>query len=478
MEKIARDCGAMIRSRKLKINKCIISTLSVLSNSPNTNNLTMLSVYNVYDKLAEESLGEKLSKKCVHKRLDNDEMVECLKSLLESVSSVIAHTAQKMFKKIVPKDVQLLLKNLGVNDIILIDGTEIDVRPSLAKDEDFKGSNKGRPHLDGEPSRPGIKLHVAYSVAKQTFIYIDVTNACESERAHVLTERFSNCLIIADRGYVSVELEKKINESNNYFIIKGKSNTTGNIDAAFSSNSQLPNLTNQKLKDVEIKETMDFDITSKYYRFPDNNTENTTDNVTQTEQQSNNEDEKKSCFDTHQCRVVRECHLTQNSDENVITLRTNLPRNRVNAKQIFLLYRIRWTVEIFNKVCKSSNTLHSINSGEKTIVYEFIILSIMSNLIKTYFGYLTQISYNIEWISIQKLNKYLTNNVLEKFYAAILHKRKSKIYQIVKELLGLISQNCQRGKPSKRDRERLKDFPLLIQTINNFWNEPKNFSES
>jgi len=65
-----------------------------------------------------------------------------------------------------PKDVQIQLRNLGVNDIILIDGIEIDVRPSLAKDEDFKGSNKGRPHLDSEPSRPGIKLHVAYSVAK------------------------------------------------------------------------------------------------------------------------------------------------------------------------------------------------------------------------------------------------------------------------------------------------------------------------
>ena len=138
---------------------------------------------------------------------------------------------------------------------------------------------------------------------KHSFIYIDVTRACESERAHVLTDKISNSLIIDDRGYVSVELEKKINESNNYFIIKGKSNTTGNIDAAFSSNSQLPNLTNQKLKDGEIKKTMDFDITSKYYRFPDNNTENTTNNVAQTEQQSNNENEKKSCFDTHQCRV-------------------------------------------------------------------------------------------------------------------------------------------------------------------------------
>ena len=155
VEKVARSCGAMVRSRKLKIDKYIISALSVLSNSnsPNTNNLTMRSVYNVYNKLTDESKGETISKKCVHKHLDNDEMVECLRLMLESVSSVIARITQKMFKKIVPKDVQLLLKNLGVDDIILIDGTEIDVRPSLAKDEDFKGSNKGRPHLDGEPSR-------------------------------------------------------------------------------------------------------------------------------------------------------------------------------------------------------------------------------------------------------------------------------------------------------------------------------------
>ena len=89
----------------------------------------------MYNKLTDESKGETISKKCVHKHLDNDEMVECLRLMLESVSSVIARITQKMFKKIVPKDVQLLLKNLGVDDIILIDGTEIDVRPSLAKDE-------------------------------------------------------------------------------------------------------------------------------------------------------------------------------------------------------------------------------------------------------------------------------------------------------------------------------------------------------
>ena len=109
---------------------------------------------------------------------------------------------------------------------------------------------------------------MAYSVARQNFVYIDVTDARESERAHVLTDRLSDCLIIADRGYVSFELEKKIGESNNRFIIKGKCNTAGEIKAAFDSNSEeLSDLIGSNLKDVKIKERMDFD-TSPNAAFP------------------------------------------------------------------------------------------------------------------------------------------------------------------------------------------------------------------
>ncbi len=115
-------------------------------------------------------------------------------------ATATAGLTQKKYDKIVPGNVRKLLKNLNVKDIVLIDGTEIDARPSPAKDEKFQGNGKGCPHLDGEPPRLGIKLHAAYSVAKQNFIYIDVTEACESERARVLTEKLSDCLIIADRG--------------------------------------------------------------------------------------------------------------------------------------------------------------------------------------------------------------------------------------------------------------------------------------
>ena len=452
VEKVARDSGAVVRDRKLKVNKFVFAVLTILGASPKTQNLTMKSVHNVYNRLA--NLGERLSAKCMHKHLDSDKMTECMKALLESISSAIAGLTQKKRAQIVPKAVRKLLKNLNVKDIVLIDGTEIDARPSLAKDEEFQGSGKGRPHLDGEPSRPGIKLHVAYSVAGQNFVYIDVTDARESERAHVLTDRLSDCLIIADRGYVSFELEKKIAESGNYFIIKGKSNSTGKIKAAFGSDSEeLSDLIGSNLKDAGIKDRTDFDILSER-RVPAGN---------------GDDEQNKSSAEMHECRVVRELHECRDGEEKLITLRTNLPRDSVSAEQIFMLYRIRWTVEIFNKVCKSGNALHSINSGKKPIVFEFIILSIMSMLIKTYLGYLAQISHNFEWLSMQKLNSYLSGSVLDKFYMAIMNCGKSKIYQVVKELFELIGQNCQRGKPSARDRELLKDFPALVDAINSFW---------
>ena len=96
-------------------------------------------------------------------------------------------------------------------------------------------------------------------------------------------------------------------------------------------------------------------------------------------------------------------------------------------------------------------------------------------MIKTFFGYLTQIDYDIGLISIQKLNKRLANTNLLNFYKALIFYGKSKTYKIVKELLGIIALNCQREKSSTRDKEQLKDFPTLVYTINNFWNDPKNF---
>lgn len=142
MEKLARESNALIRNRKLKINKYFVSALIVLSNSPNSKIFTMQSIYDMYTSLASKENGEILIKKCVHKHLDNEEMVACTGRMLEEALKVISSITKQKFKKIVPKEVKLLLNQLKVNDIILIDGTEFNVQPSLSGDDDFKGSSK------------------------------------------------------------------------------------------------------------------------------------------------------------------------------------------------------------------------------------------------------------------------------------------------------------------------------------------------
>ena len=82
------------------------------------------------------------------------------------------------------------------------------------------GCRKGKFHA-------GLKLHVAFSLKKQSFEHISVTQAVDSERAQVLPERYRNVLFIMDAGHCGHELENKIVASGNHFLIKGKSNAAG-----------------------------------------------------------------------------------------------------------------------------------------------------------------------------------------------------------------------------------------------------------
>ena len=81
--------------------------------------------------------------------------------------------------------------------------------------------------------------------------YIEVTEVVGSERDCVHPERFTNCLIIADRGYISEELEKRITDSGNLFLIRGKANTAGIITECFDDNGQnIPKYIGKTVKAV------------------------------------------------------------------------------------------------------------------------------------------------------------------------------------------------------------------------------------
>ena len=159
-----------------------------------------------------------ISAKCFRNRLDQEGLaafgLDLISSVLKSHVGLCNHMQCGMYT--------VLMKELGVDDIILVDGTEIAVRKSLAAECECK-----------EKFHAGLKLRVAFSLKKQSFEHISVTQAVDSERAQVLPERYRYVLFIMDTGYCGHELENKIVASGNHFLIKGKTNTAGKVVSAW-----------------------------------------------------------------------------------------------------------------------------------------------------------------------------------------------------------------------------------------------------
>jgi len=199
-----------------------------------------------YNRNQDEAL--RMSHKCIHKQLDTDETLSVVKTIVEQSISLFSHKFAKKIKKYLSKELLSLLDILGVKDIILIDGTEIDLQYSCAAN--FGCQGKGRDRLDGEAARPGTKLNVVYSLVQQTFIYIDISEAVGSERERVLKEYLKDSLLIADRGYVDEELENSLSEAGIQFLIRGKVNTSGTITEAFAEDGTILNeYIGKRLKD-------------------------------------------------------------------------------------------------------------------------------------------------------------------------------------------------------------------------------------
>lgn len=427
IESIARQEGALIRQRKFSLSSYLINAVKNMCAPVKKSEFTLCSMHESYNRLHPDNT---LSHKCIHKQLQSDESLNTVKILLSEALSLYQSKAfYRELKKSLPEDLDKLLTELKVKDIILIDGTEIDLSYSCA--DNFSCKGKGRLRLDGKPPRPGLKLHVAFSVIKHTFEYIEITEAVGSERDCVHPERFNNCLIIADRGYVNEELEKRIADSGNLFLIRGKSNTAGSITKAVSDEfAEIKEFKGLKVNQLPLDANADLQVESAR---------------------------------GHSIRVIVRHH--KHNDDSCSIIRTNIPGDRLCAKQIYLLYRLRWTIELFNKANKQSSCLQSINSADKNIILIFLLLSVLVSVIKTYCGHKARFENNLKWLSMLKLHK--RNAVFKRLYEALLSKGLSTVYQIFKELLDDIALNAKRSMPSNRDRVELKDLPLLIWEIVN-----------
>ncbi|MBQ3678363.1 MAG: transposase [Succinivibrio sp.] len=432
LNSLAKECRALKRDRKFKFNAFVKAMMSMFNSSPKEHNVTIAAAKRYYDSLIPREYM--LESKPFYNQLDKPEVKACLELLLSHVLNfAISVSGESAFRQM--GKVRRLLKKLQVDDIIMVDGCEVvldDDAYANFKTLGFNCSGKGRKHKDGAEPSPALKLHVAYSLKYQTFVHIDITGVCESERAHVPFGDFRNTLFVMDRGYAGDELEEEIEASGNYFLIRGKKSTAGKITflSDFYGREVHDKYDGCAVKAVELAE---FDADVLFGK-------------------------------DHQIRIVK-CQIKDPKCGAMVTsyFRTNLERDRLGPKQCGYLYRLRWQIELLNKVCKSDNGMSTINSSKPHIIIEFLILSLLSTLFKTIMAHLTQSKYKFEFISMQKVHELAKQ--FDALLIALISGSKRKISQIVKELLEYMAEHCQRSRPSRTNRKLVKDLPMQLDKI-------------
>ena len=426
---VARETKFTIRQRNFDPAVYTLIAIAYCMTSPKEREFRLIRLAMKYN----EETGSNLAPKNIYDQLCKPEAKEFTKRITTELLHVVSNIVGEQIKGALPTDIHELLRLLKVNDIILIDGVEVALFPGCAANFDCKG--KGRKNLDGSDAKPGLKLHVAFSLLTMTFSYVEVTGACGNEKQQVLPERFDNCLLIMDRGYVNDELEQRISSNGkNKYIIKGKRNMAGTIIRAFKPNGkEATKHIGKKVKDLPKNANLDMDV-----------------------RLSNGE----------VIRVIQHVKPKQSRDDNpVVLLRTNLPRKIACFEQIVKIYRIRWQVELDAKCLKSGNALQSINSCKENVIMNFINFTLMASLVKTYFGLKAILKRKIAMTSLSMLKIQCYGYFFKDRLIRLCTKSINIRTQIFKELLDFIESNCRRSPPSKRDQKLLKDLPTLVAHI-------------
>ena len=250
-------------------------------------------------------------------------------------------------------------------------------------------------------------------------------------------------LLLADRGYKSEKLEKELIDQDVKFCIKGKKSMASEIVLeAFGSNGQRYDQYIGKPY-AEIKNAVDdpiLDVTVK-------NKEG--DEIRIVRKKSNSNGDRKNGENSHP----------------YLYLRTNIKREELSAKELFQLYRLRWQVEFFFCCLKQGNCLKSINSNNKNIILIFLLLGIMSALIKLYMTINTAKKAQKNLIDYSLLKVSFKPMIFTDLFENLCIVGKSKFYEIIIDINEQINEYCQKGEPSERDAALFKDYRLIYQDL-------------
>ena len=371
---LARDCGLVKRYRKIHPLVFIKAYLDAIREGGRKPSIG--AIWRKYCLLCEFSGGKTVSRGAIEKfiaRVNLDKFTTEFLKELEKYTD-----AQSMSQSAdAVNELQGLIS--GLEDVIAQDGCEVTVNPQAAihakkkdaKDNSFKAS-KGS---------GGRKLHAGWSLIKSALFTSSYTNAVSSERAEIQCDKMGNKLLIADAGYPSIDLFRKLSANDAYFLIKMKTSLKPKIlrAQAFENGKYTGDVTEYNGERIKLNEDPRFNDKRSY-------------DFVAMYGQKGKEDliiRILKVYNPYYCGKDSTRDPKESKDENDESLNgycyfaTNIPASMLDLNQAYATFRLRWNAEREFMALQSGNTFNSGKAIKATTVDNLLKLSTMSHRIKT-----------------------------------------------------------------------------------------------
>ena len=128
---------------------------------------------------------------------------------------------------------------------------------------------------------------------------------------------------------------------------------------------------------------------------------------------------------------------------------TNLKADKFSAREINLLYRLRWQVELLFKECKSHNNLQGFRTVNPTLMEALVWGSLIAVTLKRLIYSSIEQFYALEMsiLNISKTTVFWWFSLLE----AVIHNQRKQMNNVLERTYFFLKENAARAHP-KRDK--------------------------
>jgi hypothetical protein len=335
--------------------------------------------------------------------------------------------AQPEFPRFMRQVFRDILQNLSANvlrpaaggqlahfeDLVVQDGRSFAVHDALARTFGGRFTTLG-------PA--AVEIHTFLSVFHDQVIEAEVAPDKDPERKFLPPARsLTGKLLLADRGYQSLDYWEEVAAAGCFFLMRGKSDLNPWLRAVRGPGGRLPRFEGRRLQDVLRylpRRRLELDV-----------------------------EWERPGGTTLRLRLVPIWHRPT---QEYTVLVTNVPRRVLTARQVAEVYRLRWQIELLFKEWKSYANLHDFTSAKAPLVEGLIWASLCAAALKRTLAHASQragrgiaVSTRIVAMCGAHILHDLLRSVLQGF---------CRLEVILHRIVKYLRQNAARAHP-RRDRK-------------------------